>query len=124
MACRPAPVPQPELGQHPADVGLDGRLADVQLMGDLGVGPAPGDQLQHLPLPVGQAVQVRRGAGVVGARANSANSAIRRRVTDGAISPSPEAIVRTASTSPSGEVCLSRNPQAPARRASKTYSST
>ena len=46
-----------------------------------------------------------------------------RRVTDGASSASPAATTRTASTSSSGGAFLSRKPLAPARSASKTYSS-
>ena len=44
---------------------------------------------------------------------------ITRRVTDGESSESPAAIVCTAAISSSGRVRLSRNPDAPARRAPK-----
>ena len=59
-------VAQPQLGEHVADVGLDRRLADHQLGGDLRVGHALGDQPQHLQLPLGQPVQPRRGRLLVG----------------------------------------------------------
>src|SRR5216683_901022 len=47
-------VAQPELGQHVADMGLDGRLADEQGQCDLGVAAAPREQHEHVPLPRGQ----------------------------------------------------------------------
>ena len=53
------PVAQPELGQQPAHVGLDGRLGDVEALGDLGVGEAVGDGEQDLALALGQAGQRR-----------------------------------------------------------------
>jgi hypothetical protein len=52
-----------------------------------------------------------------------ANSSIRRRVTEGDSSASPPATTRMAATSSSGGVSFSRNPLAPPRRASNTYSS-
>ena len=51
------------------------------------------------------------------------NSWISRRVTPGASSASPAATTRTASNSRSAVTSFSRNPLAPARSASKTYSS-
>ncbi len=47
--CRGA-VAQPELGEDPADMGLDRQGRDSQLVGDLAVGPAAGDQRQHILL--------------------------------------------------------------------------
>jgi hypothetical protein len=41
------------------DVRLDRALADVQLGGDLGVGPAAADEREHLALAAGQRVQIR-----------------------------------------------------------------
>jgi hypothetical protein len=63
----PAPVAQVELGQQAAHVGLDGGLADHQVLGDLGVGHAPCHQAEHLQLAGGQAVEGgRAGGGRVG----------------------------------------------------------
>ena len=55
-----------------------------------------------------------------GGRANRSRS---RRVTDGARSASPAATRRIAATKSAGGTSLSRNPLAPARSASTTYSS-
>ena len=52
-----------------------------------------------------------------------ANSTISLRVTEGASSASPRATVAIPEISVSGGESLSRNPLAPARSASKTYSS-
>ena len=54
---------------------------------------------------------------------NRMNSSITRRVTAGASSASPLATARIPATSCSGGTSLSRNPLAPARRASYRYSS-
>jgi len=43
-----------QLAQDLAHVGADRRFADGELFGDLAVGPAPGDQLQHLDLALGE----------------------------------------------------------------------
>ncbi len=51
------------------------------------------------------------------------NASITRRVTPGASSDSPAATTRTAAASSSAGASLSRKPEAPARSASKTYSS-
>src|SRR2546428_430601 len=48
------PVPQAQLGQDPADVGLGGRRAHHQPAGDLGVGQPPRDQHQHPAVPPGE----------------------------------------------------------------------
>src|ERR1035437_5824168 len=48
------PVPEPELGQQVADVGLHGRLADHQVGGYLRVGQAAGQPQQDVALPAGQ----------------------------------------------------------------------
>src|SRR5829696_5858634 len=60
---RAGPVPHAELGEDAADVRLDGRLADHQRGGDLGVGRAGGHLPQHVQLPVGE--RVRPGGGAV-----------------------------------------------------------
>ena len=62
-----------ELRQQPAHVGLGGGRADVELVGDLGVRQARGDQLEHLALAVGEHVEPG-GVGARSARAGSANS--------------------------------------------------
>src|SRR5215212_5016869 len=51
-------VAQAELHEHVRDVGLDGRLADEELRGDLGVREAPRDQLEHLELARRQAGEI------------------------------------------------------------------
>ena len=56
-----------------ADVALDGAGAEVEVLGDLGVGQAAGDQGEHLPFPVGDAVQ---GAGQRGGRLMTGVAAI------------------------------------------------
>jgi hypothetical protein len=43
-------VPGVELGQQPPDVGLQRRLAEVQLGGDLAVGPPGRGARQHVAL--------------------------------------------------------------------------
>ena len=49
---------QLELAQHAGHVGLDGLDRDEQLLGDLLVGVATGDQPHHLPLALGEPVEV------------------------------------------------------------------
>ena len=46
-------VPGPELHQQAADMGLDGRRGDVELLTNLYIGQATGDQSEDLDLPVG-----------------------------------------------------------------------
>ena len=53
------PVAQLEFGEHPSDVGLDGRLGKAKLKGDLKVGQAEGDLAEHLAFAVGQPGQPR-----------------------------------------------------------------
>src|SRR6266508_3414459 len=48
------PVGDGELAVDVLDVVADGLLADEQVVGDAAVGPAPGDQAQHLDLPGGE----------------------------------------------------------------------
>ena len=48
-------VAEVELGEDPADVGLDRLLRQHQRVGDLAVGQAAGDQLGDLQLARGQA---------------------------------------------------------------------
>src|SRR5450755_1090468 len=50
------PVPGPDLGEQPADVGLGRGHGDVQVRRDLRVRQAPADQ-QHCSFPVGDAVE-------------------------------------------------------------------
>src|SRR5216684_6876181 len=48
------PVPQTELGQDPADMGLGGGRAHHQPAGDLGVGQTLRDEHEHLAFPPGE----------------------------------------------------------------------
>jgi cation diffusion facilitator CzcD-associated flavoprotein CzcO len=109
-------VAQAELGQHPADVGLDGLLPHHEPGRDLRVRQTLGDQPQHLGLAGRQRLDPR--VRIAPAPAHRANSATRRRVTVGASSASPAATTRTASKSRSAVASLSRNPLAPASSAS------
>ena len=63
-------VAEPELHEHAGDVGLDRRLGDDQLGGDLGVREAAGDELEDLELAGGELVEAGRGraGGRAGAR--------------------------------------------------------
>src|SRR4051794_31076037 len=59
-------VAEVEFGVDACDVGLDGRVADDELRGDLGVGVAAGDELEYLELARGEFLQaggVRVGRG-------------------------------------------------------------
>ena len=58
-------IPAAGAQQDPGDVGLHRRLAEHQVLGDLGVVHPGADQLQHLDLPRSQIRQlrVRPGAG-------------------------------------------------------------
>ena len=51
------PVAQAELGQDPADVGLDRAFAEIEPGGDAPVGQAARDEPEHLALPFGQDVE-------------------------------------------------------------------
>lgn len=50
-------VAQPQLGEDPADVGLDGTLSDHQPAGDLLVRQPFGDELEHVPFAGGERVE-------------------------------------------------------------------
>src|SRR5215211_9426852 len=50
-------VTQAELGEDARHVRLDGRRADEELAGDLGVARPAGDGHHHLALPVGEALE-------------------------------------------------------------------
>ena len=115
------PVAQSELHEHPADMGLHGGLADDQLRADLRVVEPLADELEDLLL-------ARRSAAVDAAsvarpRGDGRSPRSRRRVIDGASNASPAATTRTARTVSSRRTSLRRKPLAPARSASKTYSS-
>src|SRR4051794_15070195 len=56
------PVAHAELREYPADVGLHGLLRDEQLARDLLVAASPGDLHEHLPLAVGETVELRGAA--------------------------------------------------------------
>ena len=118
------PVAGAGLGEQPADVGLHGRLGDHQVGGDLRVGAAAADQLEHLALALGE-----RGQPVV-VRAVGAGRAARRRSARAAAGwcwarpPSRRrARVRIAPSRSGGAASLSRNAAAPALIAAKAYSS-
>ena len=62
-----------DLAEDVAEVAPDSVLADDQYRGDVAVGQAPGDQLQHLDLPIAQRLGVLgrtagKGTGTVGIR--------------------------------------------------------
>lgn len=48
------PVVDPELGIDVQQVALDGRLADVELAGDVPVAASGGHQLEDVDLPAGE----------------------------------------------------------------------
>jgi hypothetical protein len=50
-------VVESELGEDVGDVALDGLTGDYEPVGDRGVGPAFGDESEHLPFPLGQGEQ-------------------------------------------------------------------
>src|SRR4051812_5826495 len=56
---RLAPAGDLQLAEDAVGVGLAGADGDRQAPGDLGVGPAGGDQPQHLELPRAQRLQAR-----------------------------------------------------------------
>src|SRR5712664_3073220 len=56
------PVPDAELHEYPPDVSLDGRLAEVQLLANLGVRQATHDQPHDLAFPAGEQVKPAGGA--------------------------------------------------------------
>ena len=95
----------------------------MQRLGEFGVGQPAGDQRQHLPLSLGELVQAPDGVLGLAVLAWSAKCAMSRRVTLGASSASPAATVRIALSSSSSGRLFSAKPLAPARSASKTYSS-
>ena len=120
-------VAQLQFGQHPADVGLHGRLGQEELRADLAVREALRDREQDLAL----ARRERRG-GIVPAPARRTPSwrAAGRR-TAPASSASPARTRRRprgdgadrAAMSSAGRASFRRNPLAPARRPPNAYSS-
>lgn len=64
------PVASPEFGHEPAHVRLCGRLRNIEIAGDLGVGATTGDKVPHLKLagreilPAGWQGRGRRSSGV------------------------------------------------------------
>ena len=105
-------VAEPELPEDARDMRLHGRLADEELLGDLGVREASRDQLQDLDLARGQ-LRASGGGGAPPRGGRRTNSSITRRVIEGASSASPLATARIPSTSCSGGTSLSRKPLAP-----------
>src|SRR4051794_2574401 len=57
-------VAEVELLEDVRDVCLDGRVADVELLADLDVREAAGDQAKHVELAPGQSVELRRRRGL------------------------------------------------------------
>jgi hypothetical protein len=68
-------------------VGMHGAHADVQLGGDLGVGAAPGDQGDQLPLAGAEPPRPRRRAGTGPARGGEQQGVLGR---GGQLEPSPD----------------------------------
>ena len=62
------PVAQIELLEDVRDVRLDGRIADVELLADLGVREPAGDQAKHVELALCQLFELRRRSGLGDAR--------------------------------------------------------
>ena len=73
------PAAQAELGEDVADVVLDGLAADVEALGDLGVGQAVAEQVEHLGLALGQQAAARAWLTRCGRRASAAARRRRRR---------------------------------------------
>lgn len=104
-------VADAQLGEDPADVGLDGPLGDHQPAGDGGRGDGTDGRAIRRSTSVSRVVSVCRAAS--GSRRRTrilANSATRRRVTVGASSACPAAATRTASKRRSAVASLSRKP--------------
>ena len=117
------PVAQAELGEDVADVGLHGRLADDELGGDLAVGQPARHQLEHVALARRQDLQgVARRRRRRGAAPGEVLDEPARRATGPAGRRRRRRPRCRAAARPAG-VSLSRKPLAPARSASKTYSS-
>src|SRR5215510_9425124 len=57
-------VAEVELSQDPFQVGLDRRLLDEQVGGDLGIGQAARDEFQHVALAWGEQPQAAAGRGI------------------------------------------------------------
>jgi hypothetical protein len=82
-----------ELRQDAGDVGLDGRLLDDELPGDLGIGQATGQQARTSTSRALSAVSRGEGA------ARRVDCSMSRRVLAGASSASPITMVLMAATS-------------------------
>ena len=108
-------VAEVELLEDVRDVRLDGRVADVELLRDLGVGEAAGDQAKDVQLARRSARRAPSGGAGRGMRVNCL---ITRFVIAGESSASPAATVRIAAISCSGGSSLSTKPLAPALSAS------
>ena len=115
------PVAQAELAQHARDVGLDGVLARARA--------ARRSRRWRARARGGRAPRARarsarsRSGGTTSAASSAAKRSISRGVTAGEKSAPPPAATRIAARSCSSGASLSRNPLAPARSASNTYSS-
>ena len=112
------PAAQLQLPQQPADVRLHRRLRHRRAAPAISAFDSPSPrQRQHLALPAGQRVQDGRVGRRPRATGCAANSAISRRVTAGAIRPSPRATVRTASSRSVGVGVLQQEARRPPRAA-------
>ena len=109
------------LAERPADVGLRGREADNEPLGDLVVAQTARDERHHLTLASRELLELLRARPVVvrlrSHLGDEAPSTPRDR------SASPRATARTASSSCVGSVSFTRKPLAPARRAPNSSSS-
>ena len=103
-------------------MGLDGRFADEELGGDLGVGEAareqPSTSVSRSVSSASASVDAVAAGSVAAKRSSSRRGDRRARAAR-----RPRATIRIASTSSAGCASLSRNPLAPARIAAWTYSS-
>lgn len=130
-------VPGADLGEDVADVGLHGGFGQRQPFADLEVAPAGGESGQHFALALGEDARsrwvrdsrsrwVRKASRCFWPGAwpgrRSERTSMSSRVRPGAMTTSPAATDRIPATSSSGRASFSRNPLAPARRASAVTS--
>ena len=109
----PGAVAKAELRQDARHVALDGRLAEVELLRDLCVRDNLRAGAEHIELALGSGSATTSGCSAPGS-GRLQKSSIRRRVTEGARSASPPAMVRTPEASCSRVASLRRKPLAPA----------
>lgn len=118
------PAAHAQFGEDRGDAVLDGLLGQEEAFRDLAVGEALADEVEDLPLPGGESIQLRclrllgRGCSVPRSRA------ITRAVVRGSSIEVPEATLRTAVIRSAPLICLSTYPAAPAMMASNSASSS